>query len=273
MNTKLNAQPNINVASQQIPDIPKTVVVIPLYGYWADLPVEQLNYQTLHKFLEGFHFTDKYVKYIFVGEKERLPKDIINLFLTKFVDGATTFVNVQAFSVYAEYLGAGLKEALEDPSVHVIIFANPWIYLAPHTANQLVERVDLSDYGIICGWDKKEDGLTPDEFLQHPLQNAVDRIGISRDLFGFGRIIGGTINFDDNYKTPYYVLADFWGQLHTKGQESLRVGNLAYYSFDVDFSLIEPEENFEEDKNYFVQKWGFEPADITYKPRNQNNGN
>jgi hypothetical protein len=97
MNTKLSAQPNINTASQQIPDIPKTVVIIPLYGYWEDLPVEQLNYQTLHKFLEGFHFTGKYVKYIFVGEKERLPKDIINLFLTKFVDGLLHLLMFQPF--------------------------------------------------------------------------------------------------------------------------------------------------------------------------------
>jgi hypothetical protein len=263
MNTNLKTQPAD--VMDQVPVIPKNVVIIPLYGYWADLPVEQLNYQTLQKFLEGFRFADKYVKYIFVGEKERLPKDIMNLFITRFVDGATTFVNVPSFSVYAEYLQAGLKQALDDPSDEIMIFANPWIYLAPDTANQLADRINRSDYGMICGWDKKEDGLTPEAFLQQSPLNSVDRIGVSRDLFGFERIVGGTISFDENYKTPYYVLADFWGQLHTKGQESLRVGNLAYYSFDVDFSLIEPEENFEEDKSYFVKKWGFIPGDITYK--------
>lgn len=250
---------------EQVPITQKTIIIIPLYGYFKDTPTEQLNYETLVKFMEGFRFKDRYVQYVFIGESSRLTEDVLNAVVVKFANGATKFLDMPPFSVYADYLQHGLEYSLEDTSNEFIVFANPWVALGWSTLDDLVARLNATDYAMICGWDKKEDNMKPEDFLTGNITSPVERVGISRDLFGINRTIGGMISFDDGYKTPYFVVADLWGQIHSMGQESLRSGMLPYYSFDVDWSLIEPEDNFNEDLKYFEAKWKFIPGGIFYK--------
>lgn len=241
-----------------IPKESKVSVIIPLYGYWKGLPVEQLNEETLKASLYNLKSSSHKLYFIFVAETKRLSKGLMNVLAGVRQAGNFMGVDVGEGSSYNTYLWEGLTHAIENTDSQYFIVMNPWIMLQEDSIDQMLERVNRKDVALASGFDVKPE-VSPENFLEFKYNLPKEMRELSLDFLGMTRAIAESLQIDSGFKTHFFLAADFWRMMYAKGYEVVTSQFLPIYSFDIDWSLIEKGEDFESDKNHFLTKWKFDP--------------
>ncbi len=247
-----------------VPEETKVAVIVPLYGYWKDANGDQLTADIL-KFSLHRIITSSLKQYIiFVGEKERLSDDVASILGSKAVGGNVGFVDVPKGTPYALYIKNGIDFVLRNTNAHFIIGYNPWIMVRHGSLELLCDRLNKQDVSIVSSFELK--GLIdPKDFdtWSAPMGYREER-DMNPNFWGMIRSTAEMIPLDANFKTHYFFGRDLWQQSYSKGFDIITSQYIPSYSFDVDWTLIEDVDQFEEDKKCFVSKWKFDPS-IKYK--------
>lgn len=242
----------------------KVAVVVPLFGYWADAPSQQLNEETLKYVLDRVYSNIHNVVLIFVAEEKRLTPDVANLLVAKGMAGNTKGVPMAMGSKYGEYLRAGIDMALDDEvAADYVIVVNPWVMMQFNGLDILIDRINRDDAKIVSGFDVRN-VLLPEQFDVQNYNIPQETRAIDVNLFGMKRATAEIINFDEQFKTHYFIGRDAWQSIFAKGFESVITQRVPIFSFEVDWHEFETAEQYEEDRQHFTSKWHYEAGDIKY---------
>lgn len=267
-----------------IPKEKKVGIIVPLYGYWADLPVKQLTEEELALFMTAIKTTKLKSHIFFAGEMSRLPKPIQDIVIGRSQGGSVIPVDIEPFSPYMSYVKDAIDCCLEETDCEFLVIANPWILLRDNSIDQMVEMLNTSGADIISGidlrktkWGEYQNGIPPQlaqSFNFAPPLNVINK-DFDMNFWGMSRRHAQVLDIDtgptaqqpgkQGYKTIYFVEPDVMGASFQNRFTIMSTQFLPFYSFDVQWGEIEVKEDFEEDKAYFQKKWRFLPAGIEYK--------
>lgn len=251
----------------------KTIaIIVPLYGFFKDLNVEQLNSESLEVSLDNVKSARHKYNLIFVADGGRLLERVRRAIYTKTLAGNVRGVAVSRFAPYNEYVSEGIKFVIEElPNCDFVIVVNPWISLGAEDIDTMVERVNTLNPGIegdlihiISGYGANP-FMSDSNFQNFKFLPALEEEGFNYNFWGASRQVMDMVNIDSEYKTRYFSQADFWGMAHAKGLSVIKSKHLPIYEFDVDWKAVESSRDFEEDGERFTKKWGFIPGDVNYK--------
>lgn len=236
----------------------KVAVVIPLYGFWKDSPDSQLVADVLQVALSRLRSSVHHMYFLFVGEAERLPKEVISVIAGHTAAGNTRGVFVPSFCSYGEYMKEGLAAALEDTDAPFVLFFNPWIVLKQDSVDQLIERVNRRDVAIASAYNVNH-LVDAGQFDEYKIDLPTEERDLNLNFFGLTRQMAELINMDENLQSHYFIARDLWQNMFNRGFEVISSQFIPVYHFEPEWSALETVEQYEEDKQYFIKKWGFEP--------------
>lgn len=237
----------------------KVAVIVPLYGYHKDSEVEQLSSQSLQVALARLKSSKHHLYFIFVAEPERLVPGLQDIILGKTMGGNTMGVSVTPFSSYAEYVSAGVDRALTETDAQFVMVYNPWIMIKETGVDDLIDRANKGDIGIVSGFEVNR-SVNPADFDSFAFNLPKEHRDLNMNFLAMSRPIAEMIEWDENYKTHFYVSLDIAQRIHNKGFEVITSQFIPIFSFDVDWKLIENPEDYEADKTYFIKNWKFDPG-------------
>ena len=169
-------------------------------------------------------------------------------------------VHVPNDATYPEYITEGLRVALEDTDAEYILNVNPWVVMQHGVIDTLVDRVNVGDdSSIVCGYDLRTE-ITPDAFDDYKCLIPKEEHAISFNALAMKRYTAEVLPIDKNYKTRRFMERDVWQTLFSQGRVSIATQRSPIFSFDIDFTALESEEEKELDLHYFISKWGYAPA-------------
>jgi hypothetical protein len=250
--------------SDIVPDDVTASLIIPLYGFWKDANGEQLTMDILKFSL--YRVVTSHVKQyvIFVGEMDRLPEDIKRVVSSKAAGGNVGFVDVPKGTPYAMYVKRGIDFALGNTKSRYILVYNPWIVIRHGSMDSICERLNKEDVTILSSYDL-QGTIDPKDFDSWTAPLGYSEIrDMNPNLWGIIRPMAEMIEIDPNFKTHYFFGRDLWQQSFIRGYEVITSQLIPSYSLQVDWSLIEDIDQFEDDRKYFVKKWNYDPS-IKYK--------
>ncbi len=244
----------------------KVAVIVPLYGYWKDLENNPLNLQTLQLSLDRITSSIHNVYIFLVAEKNRVPEDIRNYIIVHSqANGNYAGVQVNDGASYTDYVRKGLEVAQDnDFGAAYFIVLNPWNLIQKIGIDAMVDRLNFGDEAkVISGWDLRpevsSENFDPKVFENTRYNIPEERHKVDMNFLGITRYALEMIPLDYNIKTAYFLECDIWQQLFAKGFTAVASQRLPMFVFDVNIENIENTSDLEEDKKYFVKKWGFIP--------------
>lgn len=243
----------------------RVAVIVPLYGYWKDLPNEQLDGATLSYAMAGLTSAKHQQYLIVVAEPDRITKEVADVLFGKEQAGNMRGVSMPSHkSSYADYLNEGIEYALQNTDAQFLVICNPWIALKSQATDRIIDRVNSGDVAVISGYDMRE-LISPEEFAEYEFNLPKEEFDSNLDFAGFTRQIAEFVQFDENYKTHFFLARDFWQKMKNNNFAVISSQFVPIFSFKLDWTLVESEEDFEHDQKYFLEKWGFEPTEVNYK--------
>lgn len=236
-------------------------VIVPLYGYWNDVKTEQLDKTTLQLTLDRLTSDIHQLYILFVGDEKRIPNSVANIIISKAQGGNAIGIPIDSSATYVQYVAEGIRVAINETNARFFIVINPWIVLQQHSIDNLIERINIGDNAkVICGYDLRPviDAKQFDSY-DNPAPKEIQDVNF--DFFGLERFTAEIATLDPNYQTRWYLEKDFWQTLFSKGYDIIVSQRIPFYSFDVDWTELEPNYNKKVDKEYFINKWHFDAND------------
>lgn len=238
----------------------KVAVIVPLFGYWGDAPSQQLNAEVLSVFLNRIYSRNHDLFIYMVGETDRIPKPIANLIVAKAQAGNYQGIHMEKGSSYADYVRKGMQVALEESKASFMVIANPWVLLQHGGIDALIERTNINDEAkIICGYDVNK-VIQPEGFETYVQPYPKEERALTFDLCAMTRSSAESFALDPQFVTHQFIERDAWQTAFSKGYESVVSTRIPIFSFDVDWTELESEENFLLDQAAFVTKWRYDPG-------------
>jgi len=234
-------------------------IIIPLFGYPKPSKAKNLDEETLKIALDRAYTRAHNAYFIFVGDDKGVPAKIRNLLAVQSQFGNCIGVNIPSDSTYPEYIAKGMECALHETNAEYIVVVNPWIVMQHGAIDTIVDRVNVGDEAsVVCGYDLKEE-ISPEHFEDFTVLVPKEKYGISFDLLAMKRYTAETLPLDANYKTREYLEFDIGQNLFQRGTTSIISQRVPIFPFAIDFDELVGTEDKEEDKQYFISKWRFEP--------------
>jgi hypothetical protein len=252
------AEPVVQKFMSSIPNS-KAAVIIPLYGFWSDAPTEQMTAEVLQVALSRLKSKNHFLHLLFVSEWQRTPREIQNIINGYGQGGNAIHVEAKPFASYSEYIFEGLQYALESTDARFIMFYNPWIMIREDGVDQMLERTNRSDVGIVSGYELRSI-IEAKDFDTHKIDLPKEDRDLNINFLCMTRQFSEIMTFDGEYKTHYFLSRDWWQSMYSRGFEVITSQFIPIYSFEVDWTLIEDIEWYEQDKKHFIEKWKFDPA-------------
>jgi hypothetical protein len=239
----------------------KVAVIIPLYGFWKDLETEQFTPEVLQVVLSRVKSETRGVYTIFVAEEDRTNPELVNIIAGRSVGGNVLLSKISPYANYSTYIKKGIRTALEDTKAEKIVIYNPWSIIQERGLDNLLDRINRQDVGIVSGMDISK--IIPAENFDNFHSNVPEeKRDLELDLFGFTRTMAEILTpdgIDEEYRTHYFLNVDIWQSMYSKGFEIISTSVVPTYNFFIDWKLIEDRDDFELDKVHFTSKWGFGP--------------
>lgn len=250
----------------------KTVVavIVPLYGFWGDVPDNPVNGEVLKMTLNRLYSSIHQLLIIFVAHPESLPHDaadpssVTNILLKMSKGNNTKNIPVKRNATYSEYVQAGMDFALHETNAQFIAVFNPWVMIQEGALDVLIDRSNRAgDAKVISGYDLRSI-IEPEEFDQYNNSMPNEEWDLSFNLMVTPRYIAEMIELDPNYKTHSFLERDIWQQVVIKSFAVIASERVPIFPFDFPWSDYETKEQFEEDRAYYSHKWRFDPG-INYQ--------
>ncbi len=244
----------------------KVTVVVPLFGYWADIPKNPVNGEVLRLALSRLYSNIHSLYVIFVAHPESLSNDLADpTSVTNILIGWTKRGNVLNIPVgrkatYNEYLIEGLRVALDETDSQFIMVFNPWIMIQEGAIDVLIDRANRSDDAkVISGYDLRSI-IEPENFDKYNNSMPVEERDLQFNLTAMPRYVAEMITLDPEYHTHVFLQADLWQQIKQKSFEAITSQRIPIFPFDFPWSDYEKEEDFEADRKRFIGKWTYDPG-------------
>jgi len=243
----------------------KVAIIIPLYGYWKNIPDNPLGVDTLKITLDKVSSSVHNVYTFFVGSEKLVPDDVANYLVGKMQAGNAQGVQVELEASYGDYVREGLKVAHETTDATYFIVLNPWVIIQRNGIDALVDRLNLSDNAkLISGYDlhptisnEQFDMIAFEKFMVNAPKEERD---VDINFFGMARYALESFPMDTNIRTAHFLKWDICQGLYSRGYDVITSQRMPMFVFDVNIADIEKQSDFEADKAYFQKKWGFIPA-------------
>ncbi len=240
----------------------RIAVVIPLFGYWKDAKSDQLNAETLKLALDRVYSSVHSIYFIFVGDVTRMDTGVANIIAKYQKAGNCKGVAMKRGDTYSDHVREGFKVALTDTDAEFIVNVNPWILFQHNGLDMIIDRVNMDDVKVVCGYDIRGT-IAPETFDQQVFTLPREDRELNFDFIAMKRLMAEMVAIDDNYKTHSFFPRDVWQGVYSKGFETISSQRIPIFTFEVDWKDLEAREDFEADKAYFIGKHRYDP-DIKY---------
>lgn len=249
-------------------------VVVPLYGFWGDIPENPVNGEVLKLALSRLYSNVHHLYIIFVAHPQSLPNDIkdpnsvANILLGKSKMGNTRNIAVSnRDATYNEYVGEGMKCAVEETNAQFIVIFNPWVMIQEGGLDVLVDRVNRADDAkVVSGYDVRSI-IETENFDSYKNNIPSEEWDFSFNFVAMPRYVAEMISFETNYLTHVFLERDIWQQVAQKSFAVISSQRVPIFPFDFPWNEYEKKEDFDGDKQYFSKKWRFDPGLIYKDPR------
>ena len=250
----------------------RVAVIIPMYGYWSDIPDNPLIKEKVFDFVmsriwnpKGLPISEHYLYYIFVANPQTIPTDpkdrksVANFMLKMAQGGNVKSVPVDREASYPEYIEAGMDCALNETNAQFVVIFNPWVMIQENAIDIIVDRANRSDQAkVISGFDFRS--ITePENFDRAKINIPTEEWDVSFNFMAMPRWLAEMITIDANYLTHDFLERDIWQAVFSKGFGVITSQRIPIFPFDFPWDKYETKEQHEQDKAYFGKKWGFIP--------------
>lgn len=246
-------------------------VVIPLYGYWADIPDNGLiKEQVLSLVMKRIYSNIHHLYLIFVAHPQSLPNEaddpnsVMNVIMGRNQAGNVKTIPVDdRNATYPEYIEKGIQCALLETNAQFVLIFNPWVMIQDGGIDVIVDRANRGDDAkVISGYDFRS-LVEPEQFDRATITTPVENWDFSFDFVAMPRYMAEMIRFDVNYQTHQFMEKDIWQQVFSKGFGVINSQRIPIFPFDFPWTSYETKEQFDQDRAYFNKKWGFN-VDLKY---------
>lgn len=247
-------------------------VVIPMFGYWNDVPDNPINGEVLATVLRRVYSHIHQLVFIFVADPKHIehdpsdPESVGNILLSRAQAGNVMNVSVSRDAPYGEYVHEGLMAALEDTKAQFVVFLNPWTLLQDGCLDVLVDRANYGDNAkVISGFDMRA-FTEPENFDKFKTITPSEQYDVSLNFLGMPRFAAEMLTLG-GFKTHNFVERDIWQQMSNKGFTVITSQRIPIFPFDFPWAQFERAADFAEDKQKFSTMWQFDPG-YTYGKEN-----
>ena len=250
-------------------------VVIPLYGYWNDIPQNPANGEVLNTVLKRIYATqDTHFLYlIFVANTATLPNEmgdpdsIANILAIKVQEGNTKLVPIEREADYPDYVSKGIQYALTETNARFVVVFNPWVLIQEGAIDAIVDRANRADDANVVSGKNVRSLLQPDEGLdQFQSSTPKEEWDINLDFLCMPRFMAEMIKYDPGYQTKPFFQMDMFQQTRQTGFAAVTSVQIPIFPFDFPWNNYETRDMFEADRAYFKSKWGFDCGLIYEEP-------
>lgn len=239
-------------------------VVVPLYGYWNDVPNNPLLEEPVLSFsLNRLYSNVHNLFIIFVANPETIennpknPTSVANVLLSKARAGNTKNLPIDRDATYPEYIAKGIDYALTETKAQFVMVFNPWVMVQEGGVDVLVDRANRADEAkAISGYDLRSE-ISPEQFegYRNPMLN--EKWFISFDFFCMPRFAAEMVKWDTSYKTHTLFEFDVAQQLRSFGFAAINYPQATIFPFEFPWKTYEKSIQQQEDQSTFTKKWGF----------------
>lgn len=245
-------------------------VVVPLYGYWGDVPDNPVNGDVLKLVLNRAYSNQHHLYFIFVAHPQSLPNNpkdpssVTNILAGKAKMGNTKMIPIGREATYAEYVIEGVECAVHETNAQFIVVLNPWVMLQDGAIDAIVDRTNRADDAkVVSGFDVRS-LIEPENFDQWRNYAPSEEWDFTFNFCAMPRFVAETLKMDPNYKTHAFLERDVWQQVAQMAFVVIASQRVPIFPFDFPWNEYESKATFEEDRAYFISKWRFDPG-INYK--------
>ncbi len=243
----------------------KVAIVIPMFGYWADIKGGFLDEDVLDASLERARSYAHSAYVLLLAEPQRLAPETAKVINSKFISGNARGIAMPLGSSYGDYLRKGMDVALHETDAQYIVFLNPWVVIQDNGIDTLIDRINIPDNApVICGYEMNNK-VTADDFLKYKANAPMENMFLTFNCFGMARYIAEMCAVDEDMKTQSFLERDFFQNVAAKHFSVVSSERVPIFSFSFDWRQYIPEEDFLHDAAAFKRKWKFVPEDIRYE--------
>lgn len=243
-------------------------VIIPMFGYWDDVPDNKVNGEVLATVLSRVYSNVHHLYLIFVANPKTLPnhpKDpnsVVNVMRSKMTGGNVVSVPVERDASYAEYLREGLDCAINDTNAQFMVVLNPWVLIQHGGIDVLVDRANTSDDAkVVSGYSVQSlIDQTQEAFDQYTTSMPVENWDTNFDFLCMPRFAAELARFDEKYQTKEYMQLDLFQMMRHQGFAVIASERCPIFTFDFPWDEFVPQEAYVADEEHFKSKWGFSPG-------------
>jgi hypothetical protein len=244
-------------------------VIIPLYGYWNDIPDnpadDEAFYTVMSRILpQRGQASIHQLILVFVAHPQSIPHDpknprsIGNLLLGYKAAGNTIEVAVERDATYPEYIKEGMDAVLDSTKASFVIVLNPWVLIQEGAIDVLVDRVNFGDNAkIVSGFNMKS-AIQPEELDKFRTNMPTEEWDLSLNFLGMPRYVAEMLKLDTGMKTHKFFERDIWQRMFSTGFDVITTQRLPIFPFDFPWTSYETKEQFDEDRQLFLKKWKFD---------------
>jgi len=251
-------QPNV---FKTIENSETATIIVPLYCYTKDNTIKELDDMTFRMAMLKVRSYFHKIYIVFVAEKGNVNSSIMNILMGKKLGGNCLGTEVDTLSTMGMYIEEGITFALEKTNSNYFVVFNPWNMLADDSIDMLLERANKQDIDICSGYDVAKEKVSDIEFETYQFNPVREFQSLDTNLFGFKRSVAERMVVDINYQTKKYLDRDLWQLLKTKGITAISSQAVKYFPFNINWEPIEGNAEVEQDKQYFIKKWGYSIED------------
>lgn len=241
-------------------------VVVPLYGYWNDIPDNPVNGEVLSAVLRRVYSHVHHLIFIFVANpqtiehKEGDAESVGNILISKAQGGNVLNIAVPRDASYSEYITEGLTAALEDTKAQFMIVINPWVLIQEGAIDVMVDRANFGDNAkIISGFDIRS-AIEPENFDQFKASFPKEEFDLSLNFLGMPRFAAEMLHLDHAFKTHRFVERDMWQRMSAANFDVITSQRIPIFPFDFPWGDYETRDMISMDEATFVKKWNFNPG-------------
>jgi hypothetical protein len=253
-------------------------IVIPLYGFWADIPDNPVNGQVLSLVLNRLYSNSNMhqLYFIFVAHPQSLPNDpkdpksVSNILMRHAKMGNTKNIPVGRDATYAEYVREGMEYAINETQAQFIVVFNPWTLIQHGGLDVLIDRCNRADDAkIVSGFDLRS-VIEGEQFDSYKNNTPSEDWDLTFNFVAMPRYAAEGITLDPEYQTHAFLERDVWQQAAGMNYAVIASQRIPIFPFDFPWSDYETRESFEADRAHFAAKWRFDPGINYADPRGAN---
>ena len=244
-------------------------IIIPLFGYWNDVPDNPVNGEVLAAVMSRI-FPKKgpasihHLILVFVAHPQSIPHDpkdknsVGNILLSYAAGGNVLNVSVERDATYGDYIREGMDAAVNTTNASFFIVFNPWVLIQQGAIDVLIDRANFGDNAkIISGFDVRS-VISPEAFDVYKTSMPTEEWDLSLNFLGMPRFVAEMLKLDPEFKTHKFLERDIWQRMFSTGFDVITSQRLPIFPFDFPWTNYETKEQFDADRQHFIKKWGFD---------------